>query len=597
MFKFLLVCCLITLVWSKKPNPFTAVGPASPDEPVSFTLALPHRNIDKLESIVDRISNPKSGDYANWLSHQQVLDIVAPSPSVSQEVVQWLRTTCSASSLFSVENWRDAIRVKSSVDCAERLFKFRLVEYRHHNGHTMIRNDINGWGPQIPSEMKNHIQLVEGFQLLPLMRSGVSSNIPNTKKDPLTPNYGYIIPETLKRVYGIPQNAYVNSKLATQTVVEFSPVQGPFFTDLQKFATETDEVFTNITRFIGQYDQGAEAGESTLDVEYITTVASKAETAYFQISDGWIWNYAVQLFNLQNPPLVHSISYGWPEALTCGSITNANCTGVDNTAYIKRTNEELVKVAARGISVIVCAQDEGAPSENNESCGLDDTNTPLWPIYPAAAPHVTTVSSTVLLPDTTEFDIPEKQPPICQQEYHCDNIGTVEHSTMPNNTYYSWTTGGGFSNIAPQPSYQKSAVSKYLSSSSLIPPKQYFQAGNRAYPDIAAIGSRILIVQEGQVSVTAGTSASTPIIAGIITLLNDWRLSNGKKQLGFLNHLLYQMKDECPECFNHVPVGNNKGTIDIVCKYGYGVEEYWNPVVGLGTPRYDKMLDYIKKLP
>ena len=38
-----------------------------------------------------------------------------------------------------------------------------------------------------------------------------------------------------------------------------------------------------------------------------------------------------------------------------------------------------------------------------------------------------------------------------------------------------------------------------------------------------------------------GTSASTPIWGGLITLLNNDRLNSGKAPLGFINPLLYQM--------------------------------------------------------
>ena len=96
---------------------------------------------------------------------------------------------------------------------------------------------------------------------------------------------------------------------------------------------------------------------------------------------------------------------------------------------------------------------------------------------------------------------------------------------------------------------------------------------------------------------TAGTSAATPIIAGIVTLLNDFRLNNGKKPLGFLNPLLYQAAAANPATFNSVNSGNNKGTIGTVCTYGYGAWNGWSPVTGLGTPNYQNLLNYIKTLP
>ena len=45
----------------------------------------------------------------------------------------------------------------------------------------------------------------------------------------------------------------------------------------------------------------------------------------------------------------------------------------------------------------------------------------------------------------------------------------------------------------------------------------------------------------GSVESVGGTSASSPTFAAIVTLLNDFRISNGKPPLGFLNPLLYSV--------------------------------------------------------
>jgi hypothetical protein len=47
-------------------------------------------------------------------------------------------------------------------------------------------------------------------------------------------------------------------------------------------------------------------------------------------------------------------------------------------------------------------------------------------------------------------------------------------------------------------------VSKYLSSSVSFPPAGTFNRTNRVYPDVAAFGARILVVANGNVSVSAG---------------------------------------------------------------------------------------------
>jgi len=47
---------------------------------------------------------------------------------------------------------------------------------------------------------------------------------------------------------------------------------------------------------------------------------------------------ALTLFNTPNPPLVNSVSYGWPEERQCvdTDVTGANCTGLTNEQYISK---------------------------------------------------------------------------------------------------------------------------------------------------------------------------------------------------------------------------------------------------------------------
>lgn len=48
----------------------------------------------------------------------------------------------------------------------------------------------------------------------------------------------------------------------------------------------------------------------------------------------------------------------------------------------------------------------------------------------------------------------------------------------------------------------------------------------------------------GELGPNGGTSASAPVVASIVALLNDARLSQGKPALGFLNPLIYQYADK-----------------------------------------------------
>lgn len=175
--------------------------------------------------------------------------------------------------------------------------------------------------------------------------------------------------------------------------------------------------------------------------------------------------------------------------------------------------------------------------------------------------------------------------------------GTIDGGEMavaqPNakNPYLDYYSGGGFSNVFELPSYQADAVTGFLTN--YTPPYNssvYNNTGtSRAYPDISALSLKLATVWLGEALGVGGTSASTPLVAGIITLLNEERLAAGKKPIGFLNPTLYAH----PEMFNDITVGSNPG-----CgTNGFSAVPGWDPVTGLGTPIYPKMREVFLSLP
>ena len=78
----------------------------------------------------------------------------------------------------------------------------------------------------------------------------------------------------------------------------------------------------------------------------------------------------------------------------------------------------------------------------------------------------------------------------------------------------------------------------------------------QAIPDVSAQSNLFRIFFRGRAASIGGTSASSPAFAGIVSLLNDARLSKGLPSLGFLNPLLYSVG---VSGFNDITVGNNPG--------------------------------------
>jgi tripeptidyl-peptidase-1 len=111
----------------------------------------------------------------------------------------------------------------------------------------------------------------------------------------------------------------------------------------------------------------------------------------------------------------------------------------------------------------------------------------------------------------------------------------------------------------------------------------------RGYPDLSASGSNIVVYVDGKLSLIGGTSASCPIVASLVTLVNEQRIQSGKGPVGFINPVLYSN----PSALNDITKGSNPGAGTA----GFSAVPGWDPVTGLGTPDYQKLLAIFMALP
>ncbi|CDO75036.1 hypothetical protein BN946_scf184640.g11 [Trametes cinnabarina] len=144
-------------------------------------------------------------------------------------------------------------------------------------------------------------------------------------------------------------------------------------------------------------------------------------------------------------------------------------------------------------------------------------------------------------------------------------------------------SSGGFSNYFTRPSYQDTAVKSYLTALGDTYAGLY-NASGRGFPDVAAQGVNFEIIVDGQELPVSGTSCSSPTFASVVALLNDRRAAKGKPPLGFLNPFLYSAKGRA--ALNDVTTGSNPGCNTT----GFAAGTGWDPVTGLGTPDFAKLL-------
>jgi tripeptidyl-peptidase-1 len=288
-------------------------------------------------------------------------------------------------------------------------------------------------------------------------------------------------------------------------------------------------------------------------------------------------------------PFSISISYAWSELDQCGQATtpyDCNTFGVNSEGLVDRTNQNFLRMGLRGTSVMVASGDSGVYGRTDEGC----SGKTFRPDYPACSPYVTSVGGTYDI-NPTYLPSGGSTPAMCAGQ--CVSGGSEVAVSFP---ACSYTSGGGFSNFSPMPDWQANAVKSYFTSGVVLPPSTFYNATNRGFPDVSAQGHNIVIYADAKNSeLVSGTSAASPAFSGIVSMLNDVSLTKSGKSLGFLNPLLYMMP---PAAFTDVTQGDNRCTEEGCspsCK-GFNAFKGWDPVTGLGTPNYGKMVEALEKI-
>ena len=160
------------------------------------------------------------------------------------------------------------------------------------------------------------------------------------------------------------------------------------------------------------------------------------------------------------------------------------------------------------------------------------------------------------------------------------------------------TSGGGFSDFNPRPNWQAAVVDAYLSSVLNTPhqPANGYNSKGRGYPDISAAGLHYHVVIGGISYHVSGTSASCPVVAAMVTLVNAARMQAGRSPVGWLNPVLYAFHRN----FTHdVTKGHNKCGADnvVCCTQGFYASPGWDPTTGLGTLNFTSFKHTLMNLP
>lgn len=322
--------------------------------------------------------------------------------------------------------------------------------------------------------------------------------------------------------------------------------------DLKKFYKQFNIPDANINqvKFMGVNNASVPDIETELDIQWLTGMGAGVKTLIFHgdvYSDSQIDSILERIQNSSRIPYVISFSYGGSEA-GFAAVPNA----------IKHINEALQILGTMGVTVLVSSGDNGAYGTSG-ICSQGFT-----PMFLASSPYVLAVGAT-------------------QLQYQKGGVmGSCPSEIVASTATGSLiTSGGGFSEIFPRPTYQNNVLSNYFKNNPALPASAIRKRG---YPDVCFLGHNFNIIDGGLIRNVDGTSASSPSLAGLLSLANDYRLENGLRPFGFINPLLYQIYAKNSKAFRDITQGtNNCVTKGVCCEKGYKATIGWDPTSGLGS--------------
>lgn len=278
-------------------------------------------------------------------------------------------------------------------------------------------------------------------------------------------------------------------------------------------------------------------GEVMLDIEVAGAVSPGAQiVVYFapNTDQGFLDAITTAIHDKTNNPDVISISWGGAEV---------NWTQQAMTSF----DQAFQSAAALGITITTAAGDSGSSDGVNDGEAHVD--------FPSSSPNVLACGGTTI---------------------------TTKNNKITNEVVWNeaggGATGGGISDVFALPAYQKNAKVP----PSVNPGKRI----GRGLPDMTAnadpnSGYNILV--DGNNIVVGGTSAVAPLLAALITLINE----NNGANAGFIHPVIYARTTP----FKDITSGNND---TVTGNIGYSAGKGWDACSGWGAADGKKLLAILK---
>jgi uncharacterized protein (TIGR03437 family) len=483
-----------------------------------------------LRQLLDDQQNPASPLYHRWLTPDEFADRFGLSRNDIAAATDWLRSQGFA--VGKVARSRRWIVFSGTSGQVENAFHTEIHRYRLEGKDHFA----NATEPSIPQALAE----------VALGMEGLDDFLPETVQPELTAGTVHTLaPDDLATIYDITRVYQsgidgTGQKIAVMGNTQFN---ASALADVASFRSEF-KLPPNVPQLVldtDYPDPGVNVNsinEAHLDIEWAGAVARKA-TIVFVYSNTFV--HAVQ----------YTIDNNLAPVITMSA--NTGCEAVNTPANMTFYQALAQQGNAEGITWVNSGSDAGPASCDPNGATLAVSG--LGVRFPASIPEVTAVGGTEFYEQGTYWSTSNSTTFASALSYIPE---IVWNDTVPLGAL--WAGGGGTSIYFPKPAWQAGPG---------VP-----NDNARDLPDVAMAASfyhdGYYVIRNGVNVTTGGTSASAPVFAGILTLLNQHLVSSGMQSqpgLGNVNPALYRLAAATTGVFHDIVAGNNivpcaVGTLD-----------------------------------
>jgi subtilase family serine protease len=441
---------------------------------VSFILKA--RNLAQLEQSVS------SGWRGPYLTTAQFAAQYGQTPQVVSALQAYLRSFGISSTAYTDDLDVAAVGTAGQFD---RALAILLENYTlpASKGSAAQHIYASKGDPQLPTSLSADILSVLGLtNYAPSASQAVKANGTRTALQPSTNGAvpaGELTPQDFVNHYGLAPVESTGAVGQGQTIgiltlASLDPTVPTTFWNLLGLRTLPNRItLKNLDGGAGTVSLDNGSDETTLDVEQSGAIAPQSKIIVYQApnTDNGI---ADAFYAAASDNMAGSVSLSWGESETYAQLGEVN--GTDSPTFLEAFDEADLEFAAQGQSSFASAGDYGAYEAT-----MDADTTNLSELAPADGPYITAAGGTTLA-GTQTYSVPNASG---------DPTGVTQSVTIPKEIGWSWDyqwplyaafgygseaaaatdpswdlfggTGGGYSTVEPEPSYQQgvSGVSQF----------------------------------------------------------------------------------------------------------------------------------------